>query len=141
MVSLILCNDCPPEVKAMLNVICRGLKPYVVVVCQFIFKLVTKGNPRVSTMVQLKQFRQLWDRISEECAIRRARPGSQKFSTYMSNCVLACDIPERWGWCTKVCNCDASIIPASVLFLLCFKFVCFVKPPCERKVSLQEGQM
>ena len=42
----------------------------------------------------------------------------------------------------KVCDSDASAIPASVLlFLLCFEFTCFVRPPRERKFLLQWGHM
>jgi hypothetical protein len=40
----------------------------------------------------------------------------------------------------KVCDCDASAIPANVLLLLCFEFVCLVKPPLERNFSLQTEQ-
>ena len=42
----------------------------------------------------------------------------------------------------KVCDSDALAIPASVLlFLLCFEFTCFVRPPRERKFLLQREQV
>lgn len=46
-------------------------------------------------------------------------------------------LPESKGWRMKVCCSDASAIPANVLLLLCFEFICFVKPPGERKFSRQ----
>ena len=92
------------EVKALLDVACRGLKSYIVVVRPY-SSLSPKGSQGLPDDLNNSDV--------GSCGIGSLRnvPSEEHGRAYKysvpCNRALVCDIPERWGWRTKGCSFDA----------------------------------